>query len=110
MALTVADILQVAAPSVLRGTPYKLSPVRIFADHAGYGALLSEEREGLMSNYVSIVWTQENEFVANTEAKRIELVTALLENAMRKMENLRHADYPLPGTPDDGSEEDVIFD
>jgi hypothetical protein len=85
MALTVSQIMQVAAPSVIQqiGKPYKLLPITEAINHHGYVTNLINLNTGF---HVSIVWSVNEEVAQNTESKKIEFVKHLLKNAIQVLD------------------------
>jgi hypothetical protein len=84
MALSIADIMQVAAPSAIRAArrPYTLGGITEMAE-AGWRTALYDNVTGAG---VTIAWTHVDAVRNRSEREKIDFVTALLENAIHTLD------------------------
>lgn len=103
MAFTIAQIMEVISPNIIRaaGRRYVLGEPRLLQNRAVYAARLIDPGS---ERVVPILWSNDDEINADTENKKIAFVHTLVTNAIEAMDFELNPD--LQGDPG----EDVVND
>lgn len=85
MALTFSQVMQLSAMAVMQsaGRRYRLQPINDLPNGSYFTSLF----DPVTASYASISWSSNDEFWADTEAKKINLAKEMVLNAMRVLDD-----------------------